>query len=61
MEEEEGQPQSTLLVTGWKVERGRASGDNNYKGNDNDHGHDNKDKDEMFPRCQPSTYYIPVY
>ena len=32
-EEEEGQRQSTLLVTGWRVERGRASGDNN-KGDD---------------------------
>ncbi len=40
MEEEEGQRQSTLLVTGWKVERGRASGNNN-KGDDNDNNHEN--------------------
>jgi hypothetical protein len=53
-EEEEGQRQLTLLVTGWRVERGRASCDNNKGGDDND-DHDDKDKDDVSPS---PTFYL---
>jgi hypothetical protein len=53
-EEKEGQRQSTLLVTGWRVERGRESGDNN-KGDDDNDDHDDKDKDDVSASL---TFYL---
>ena len=45
----------TINITGWKVERGRASGDNN-KGDNDDHNHDDKDKNDVS--ASPTFYLL---